>query len=135
MQTASIAFAVAGLGRYISAGGSIDKAKMEAGGLFPEDSGFMVHGINGQMLIPLVAIALLIVSFFAKVPHGVRKAAVLLGLIVVQVILGLTLSGIPSLGILHGLLALGIFAMAGEAGMSARSVHEVNTPEPAASAG
>lgn len=134
MQTASIAFAVAGLGRYISAGGSIDKAKMEAGGLFPEDSGFMVHGINGQMLIPLVAIALLIVSFFAKVPHGVRKAAVLLGL-VVQVILGLTLSGIPSLGLLHGLLALGIFAMAGEAGMSARSVHEVNTPEPAASAG
>ena len=37
---------------------------------FTEERGFMIHGINGQMLIPLVGLVLLIISFFAKVPEG-----------------------------------------------------------------
>ena len=38
----------------------------------------MIHGINGEMLIPLVALILLIISFFAKVPEGPKWAAMLL---------------------------------------------------------
>ena len=36
----------------------------------------MLHGINGEMVFPLLALLLLIVSFFAKVPRGVHWAGV-----------------------------------------------------------
>ena len=32
--------------------------------------GFMIHGLNGQFLVPLIGLLLLLVSFFAKVPCG-----------------------------------------------------------------
>ena len=35
-----------------------------------------MHGINGMMLIPLIALLLLIVSFFAKVPRAASSLAV-----------------------------------------------------------
>ena len=37
-------------------------------------AGFMVHGINGMMIIPLLGIALLVVSFFAKFDGAVKWA-------------------------------------------------------------
>ncbi|HEX6517282.1 MAG TPA: hypothetical protein VF049_17085 [Nocardioidaceae bacterium] len=122
VQAAAIAFAVFGLGKWIEDGGTLDKATMES-----EDSavtgavGFMVHGINGQLLIPLLAILLLLVSFFAKVPGGVKWAGFVLLAVVVQVLLGMFAHGAPSLGMLHGLNALVLFGVALRAGMLARS--------------
>ncbi len=36
----------------------------------------MLHGMIGMMLIPLLALVLLIISFFAKIPGGVKWAAI-----------------------------------------------------------
>jgi len=64
------------------------------------------------MLIPLLAIILLIGSFFAKVAGGTRWALYILGLIVVQVVLGVSQEDVPYLGLLHGANALAIFSIA-----------------------
>jgi hypothetical protein len=72
----------------------------------------MVHGLNGQMIVPVVALLLLIVSFFAKVPRGVALAGAVVGLVALQVVLGMFAHNVPVLGVLHGVFALGLFAMA-----------------------
>ena len=114
LQAAAIAWAVFGLSSWIEDGNSIDKAKLENhdGFLFTEERGFMIHGINGQMIIPLLAIILLVVSFFAKVPGGVKWAGYVLLAVVVQVMLGMFAHGVPGLGALHGLNALILFTVA-----------------------
>lgn len=110
VQAAAIAYAVAGLGIWVEEGGVLDKAAMESDEApFDEVVGFMVHGMNGMMLIPLIALALLIVAFFAKVPGGVAAAGVLLALIVLQVALGIFGHEIAISGLLHGINALIIF--------------------------
>lgn len=110
VQAAAIAYAVAGLGIWVEDGGVLDKAAMEADEApFDEVVGFMVHGMNGMMLIPLIALVLLIVSFFAKVPGGIAAAGGLLALIVLQVVLGIYGSEVAISGLLHGINALIIF--------------------------
>jgi hypothetical protein len=121
VQAAAIAYAIFGLGKYIDDGAVVDKATQESGVTFEGVLGFIVHGINGEMVIPALALILLIVSFFAKVPGGVMRAAVILGLIVVQILLGIFGHEIVGLGALHGLNALGIFIMAFLAGQRART--------------
>ena len=125
VQAAALAWMFSGLGRWVQEGGVLDKASMEEEGgtlPFPELAGIIVHGINGMMLIPLLALALLVVSFFARVPRGVALAASLLGLIVLQVLLGMTArGGQPISGMVHGANALLIFALALMAGKRARS--------------
>jgi heme A synthase len=79
---------------------------------FPEIVGIMVHGINGMMIIPLIALLLLISSFFAKIPGAVKWAGLVLLLVVLQIALGLFGHGIPALGGLHGLNALLLFSAA-----------------------
>lgn len=113
VQASMMVFAVAGLGAWIESGGVLDKAAFESGELdFTGAVGFMVHGINGMMVIPLLALLLLIVSFFAKVPGGVKLAAAVLGLVVLQVALGLFGHESPYAGLLHGLNALVLFTAA-----------------------
>lgn len=113
VQAAAIAWAVFGLGKWIEDGHSLTKAKMEGNTFaFTEERGFMIHGINGQMLIPLVGLALLIVSFLAKVPEGTKWAGMVFGGIVLQVALGLLSHAVPALGALHGILALLLFWLA-----------------------
>lgn len=110
VQAAMIAFAYSGLGVWIEDGGTLDAAAMESEDLeFTGVLGFMVHGINGMMLIPLLALALLIVSFFAKVSNGIAFAGGLLALVVLQVVLGIAGHSTPYAGLLHGLNALVIF--------------------------
>ena len=125
VQAAALAWMFSGLGRWVQEGGVLDKASMEEEGgtlPFPELAGIIVHGINGMMLIPLLALALLVVSFFARVPRGVALAASLFGLIVLQVLLGMTArGGLPISGMVHGANALLIFAVALMAGKRARS--------------
>jgi hypothetical protein len=107
VQAAAIAFAFFGLGKWIEDGGTLDKAAMEDEDLsFTGVLGFMIHGINGQMVIPLVAIILLIVAFFAKIPGGVKWAAFILVDVIVQIAFAFGAFGAPAIGIFHGLNAL-----------------------------
>jgi heme A synthase len=72
----------------------------------------MIHALNGMFVMPVLGLLLLIVSFFAKVPGGVKWAGVVFGLVLLQVALGLLGHGIPALGGLHGLNALALFSAA-----------------------
>ena len=63
-------------------------------------------------VVLLCAVALLGVSFGARVPHGVRWAAIPLGLIVGQFLLAYAAYSAAIIGVLHGLNALAIFAVA-----------------------
>jgi hypothetical protein len=120
VQAAAIAWAIFGEGKYIDDGHNVNKALQDSDTLpFPEVVGFIVHGINGEVLIPLVALALLVVSFFAKVPEGTKWAAMLLGGIVIQVLLGVLGDGLPLLGLLHGANALLLFWLAARAAKQA----------------
>ncbi len=130
IQAAAIAWMISGLGRWVQEGGVLDKATMEEEGgplPFPELVGIIVHGMNGQFLIPLFALALLVIAFFARVPKGVTIAAILFGLVVVQVLLGLAAHGVgmPALGLIHGANALLIFSTALLAAHRARAVRPV----------
>jgi hypothetical protein len=63
-------------------------------------------------IVLLLAVALLAVSFGARVTHGVRWAAIPLSLIVVQFFLAYAAYSAAIIGVLHGLNALAIFAVA-----------------------
>ena len=107
VQAAAIAFAFFGLSAWIEDGHQVTKATMESDSTnFTGVVGFMIHGMVGEMLIPLVAIALLVVSFLAKIPGGSKWAAFVLLDIVLQVALAFTAFGAPVVGLLHGLNAL-----------------------------
>jgi len=117
LQAMMIAFAIAGLGVWVDKdGGVLDKASMESDLEFTGVLGFAIHGMNGMMLIPAVALIFLIISFFAKVPGGVVWAAVTLLLVVVQITLGLLGHENPYFGMFHGLNALILFSVAVMAG-------------------
>jgi hypothetical protein len=122
VQAAFMVYAIAGLGIYVDQdGGVLDKAAFESEEtLFPEMVGFFVHGTNGMMIIPALALILLIVSFFAKVPGGVMWAGLVLLAVVVQVTLGLFGHEVAILGMLHGINALILFSLAVYTGVRAR---------------
>ncbi|MEO7071354.1 MAG: hypothetical protein ABI131_12785 [Nostocoides sp.] len=130
VQAAAIAWAVFGLSKWIEDGNTLTKAKLDGNTFsFTEERGFMIHGINGQMLIPLVGLVLLIISFLAKVPGGPKWAGMLFGGIVLQVVLGMTAHAVPALGFIHGFWALLLFWLAYRTAKQA-DVH--GTAEPAA---
>lgn len=111
-------------------GGVIDQATMEASGPppFPEALGFMIHGMNGMMVIPLVALALLIIAFLAKLPRGVPWAVAVLLLVALQVALGIAGHSISIAGFAHGLNALVLFTAALLAGLGALRATRVTEP-------
>lgn len=113
VQATVMVFAIAGLGKWVDGGGVLDKATMENDqSAFPEAIGFMLHGINGSLVIPALSLLLLIVSFFAKVPRSVRWAGLVFLLVAVQANLGFAGHDIPAMGALHGLNALALFTVA-----------------------
>lgn len=112
VQAMMIATAVAGLDHWIQDGAVVNKHVMDKHPSFTGSFGFPVHSINGEMLIPLLALALLVVSFFAKVAGGTRWALYVLGLIVVQVGLGVSQGHVPYLGLLHGANAFALLVVA-----------------------
>jgi hypothetical protein len=121
LQAAFMAYAVFGLGKWVDDGGVLDSAVIESDKMaFDEEVGFMLHGINGQMVIPALALILLIVSFFAKVPRGVLYAVMVLVWVAVQVTLGLSGHEIPVLGLFHGLVAFALYGTAFMAGFRAK---------------
>ncbi len=103
--------------------------------LFAGDGGFALHGINGQIVFPVLVLILFVLSFFAKVPRGVMWAGMTLGLIVLQVLLAVLGEVCPFLGVLHGVNALLIFGVAVMAAMAARGVAPVGDRTAASAAG
>lgn len=133
VQAAVLAFAAVGESRFIDDGGVVDKALVESaqqGGAlpFPEAVGFMMHGMTGMMLIPLVGLVLLGVSFGAGFAGARKWAGIVLLLIIVQVVLGMLQFGAPVLGLLHGANALLLFGAAAYSAQLARQRHAAAEP-------
>jgi heme A synthase len=114
VQAMAIAYALAGLGHWVEEdGGVLNKALIDSDNAdFGGVTGFMIHGMNGMMIIPLLVLILLIVSFFTKMEGAVKRAAILLGLVVLQVVLGITSHSLPFAIVFHALNAFAIFSMA-----------------------
>jgi len=130
VQAMTIVFAVAGLFHWIEKGGSIDASVVSdwdtTRPTFTGAVGHYIHGLAGERVFPVLALLLLIISFFAKVSQGVVLALVLLVLVLLQTFTGLYGDKMPYLGLVHGLNAFLIFGAAMAAAMKAK--------EPAAAA-
>lgn len=106
VQAADLAFGFFGVGAWVENGHDLTKSALEdnASGITGE-AGLALHSIIGQFLIPLVALLLLAISFFARIDGGRKWAALILGDVVVQVVLAFVSFGVPVVGVLHGLNA------------------------------
>jgi hypothetical protein len=113
VQAAAIAWALFGLSAWVENGGVLDKAGIESDSLvFDGVTGFMVHGLNGQMIVPVIGLLLFVVSFFARFPGAVAWAGAAFGAVIIQVALGIFAHSVPALGMLHGAVALVILVVA-----------------------
>jgi hypothetical protein len=115
VQVAAIAYQFFRMGGWVEEGGTFDKGALENGG-YPGEGGGNVHGI-GAIVVALLAILLLVSSFFAKVPGGRKWALIVFGLTVLQWALAFLAFSVPALGFLHGVNALFLFGCAVMAGM------------------
>ena len=126
VQAAAIALGLGGLSHHVSEGGVIDKASLEDRELgWVGEIGFPIHFINGGLVIPVLAITLLVVAFFAHVEKGIRTAAWVFGFVVVQVMLGYSITDVPYIGAVHGANALALLVVA----MYAARLARVPAPE------
>lgn len=116
IQAASVAYAMFGLLKWVEGGGTLDQSTELTPGLGGY-TGFSWHATGGIFILPVLALLLLISSFFAKVPGGIRWALIVLGVTVLQVALGLFAHSVAGLGWLHGINALALFGTAMMAGM------------------
>ena len=116
IQAASIAYAMFGLIKWVEGGGTLDQST-ELTPALGGYTGFSWHATGGIFILPAIALLLLISSFFAKVPGGIRWALIVLGVTVLQVALGLFAHSVAGLGWLHGINALALFGTAVMAGM------------------
>ena len=87
-------------------------------------SGFIVHSAVGQLVIPVLSLALLVIALIGRI--GIKWAAWLFLAVIVQVMLGYTSFELPGLGILHGLNAFVVLALA-EIGARAVVAQKVTT--------
>jgi hypothetical protein len=126
IQAMTMVMAVAGFFQWIDDGGTADSSTLKEENFpdFTGSVGFMIHGISGMNAIPLAALLLLIVSFFAKVPRGILLAVVVVVSTALQIFLGLSAHDVPSLGLLHGLNAFILFGAAVAAGQAAKGAGE-----------
>ena len=134
IQAASIAFAFGGMSGFVQDGGVVDKALVESrtASNFTGELGFPIHGIVGGMVIPVAALALLAVSFFVKVPRARTWAAILFGLVFLQIMLGYSIVDLPYLGLVHGANARAVLLTAVYAARRAQRVGTVGADAPSA---
>ena len=104
-QAAFIAAAWFGVIKDIDDGAVLDKN-------YEGNLGHALHFIVGEGVIPLLALLLLIVSFFAKVPGGVKWALIVFGVVVLQIALAFLSFGVPGVGALHGINAIALLSVA-----------------------
>lgn len=132
VQAGAIAWAFFGMTQWINdEGGVVNKELLDCTDCdqeFTAEWGFAIHMFfNGLVLIPLTSLILLIVSFFAKVPKGVTLAAVIFGLVLLQVFVLPALSREvgSGFGALHGvnaLILMGVAIMASQRAAAAIAV-------------
>lgn len=106
LQAAFIAFGTFDLLDVADTAGSYDG---------DENTGQALHSM-GSVVVALLGLVLLIVSFFARIPGGVKWAAGVFGLIVLQWALAFVAFEAPVVGLLH---AINAFVLAGAAGRAA----------------
>jgi len=129
IQAAVIAWFAFGVVKYADDHGSVSHHQLEDGG-FNGHAGAVIHAANGFMVIPLIALVLLVVSFRAQVPGGVRLAVITFVLVVVQAYVLPALSQkAPVVGVLHGAVALAIL------GLSIVAARKAGEPDPTATTG
>jgi hypothetical protein len=114
VQSAAIGYAVFAQLKFLEDGGTLDKSVYESDA--PGTAAFLFHAFDGGAVL-LVAIALLIISFFAKVPRGTRWAVIVLVTTVVQIALGTLSHLLAAIGAVHGAVALVLFGVATTAAM------------------
>lgn len=109
VQAAAIAFGVGGMVHFVQDGGVVDKALIESGQItYLGEIGFWIHAIGGAVVVPLAAVALLLLAFAVRVRGARLLAAIVLGLIALQVMAGFGLRDLPYLGLFHGVNALAV---------------------------
>jgi hypothetical protein len=112
VQSMAIVWAVAGLLHWVNGGGTLKKGWEDHMPDFQGSAGFAIHGIVGGMVLPVIALALMIVAFFAGVRNGTRIAGGVLVLVVLQMAAGMAGEDAPWLGLFHGLIPFAIFSAA-----------------------
>lgn len=130
VQAAAIAFAFGGMLNLVSEGGVVDKALLEAfqaGGV--GELGFLIHGLVGGVVIPLLALALLVVSFLVGAGGARLWAVIVFGLVALQVTLGFSITDMPYLGLIHGANAMAVVATASFAALRMRKDLRVGRTE------
>jgi hypothetical protein len=95
------------------------------------NAGMATHSAVGTMIIPILALLLLIVSFFARIPGGIKWALITFGVTVLQVALAYVSYAAPVVGTLH---AINAFALAAVASIAIRKARVAGTAAPAESA-
>lgn len=136
VQAAAVAWAFFGFGKWIDAGNTFNKTMLECRDCpwnFTEERGFMIHGLNGGLVIPVLGLVLLIVSFFTRNKTLIQWAGLVFALVLIQSQLLAPLGReFPALGALHGLNAIILFAAAVVGWRKARTPVAVSEPSMAA---
>jgi heme A synthase len=127
IQAGAIGYAVFAQLHWIENGGTLDEASFESA---PGFGAYLFHALNGATVL-LMALALLIISFFAKIPQGVRWAVIVLACTIVQIALGTLSRLVSQIGAVHGAVALVLFGVAVMAAMRARKPAVVEETVPA----
>jgi hypothetical protein len=121
---------------FIALGGFGVLKDVDGGAVFDKNSdpntGQLLHGYFGMMIIPIIALLLLIVSFFAKVDGGIKWALYVVGLVALQIALAFVSFGAPVVGLLHGLNAFGLAGVASMASRRASTPRAAAATEPSA---
>jgi hypothetical protein len=95
--------------------------------------GFEIHSF-GAIAIALVAIVLLIVSFFAKIDGGVKWAGFVFLAVLLQWVFAIVAFSAPIAGFLHGANAIVVFSVALLAGRRVTANADASTPSEVAAA-
>jgi hypothetical protein len=125
LQAASVAFG------WFTELSAVDSGKVFDG---EYNAGHIAHSVVGLMVIPLLALILLIVSFFARnvVPGAVKWAGIVFGVTLLQIALAFAAFSAPIIGALHGINAL---VLLGTAGRAAAITRETRAPGTGTDAG
>jgi heme A synthase len=129
IQAGAIGYQVFAQLHWIGEGGTLDEAALNSGA---PGTGAMIFHALGAGVVLLLSLALLIVSFFAKISQGVRWALIVLACTIVQIALGVLSRMVAPIGAVHGAVALVLFGVAVMAAMRARKPAVVDEPVPAA---